>query len=108
MLGLYFKPIKNHDAFAFAVEDYLTFEGADPDTNIAAVQMEDNTDDFELQAFFSMASAAQAKLVVLGYNFLSDDIAGDYFDHLIETAGQWDYKEIPNVYEDRIVFAQGI
>lgn len=108
MLGLYFKSIKNHDAFTFAVEDYLTFEGADPGTNIAAVQIEDNTDDFELQAFYSMASAAQAKLIVLGYDYLSDDIAGGYFDHLIEMAGQWGYKEIPNVYEDRIVFGQGI
>ena len=108
MLGLFFHPIKELGVFPFAVEDYLTFDGADPDANCAAVQMEDNTDDFELQAFYSMASAAQAKLIILGYEYLSDDIAGGYFDHLIEMAGQWGYKEIPGVYEDRIVFGQDI
>lgn len=108
MLGLFFRPIKEVGTFPFAVEDYLTFEGADPNANCAAVQLEDYTDDFELESFYSMASAAQAKLIILGYEYLTEDTYDGYFDHIIEMAGQWGYKEIPGVYEDRIVFGQGI
>lgn len=108
MLGLFFKKITEYGVFPFAVEDYLTYENADPNTYCAAVQMEDNTDDFELDSFFSMASAAQAKLVILGYELLSDEIHGFYFDSLIAKGMKYGYVEIPGVYEDRIVFRQDV
>lgn len=87
--------------FAFAADDYRGKTGKTAQIAIGGILEESDTEE-ALKEFVSTAISNFADLIVFDINHVSNDKVNEVRN--LFRINEFGFREIPNVYEDRIVF----
>lgn len=87
--------------FAFAADDYRGMTGKTARIAIGGILEESDTEE-TIKEFVSDAISNCADLIIFDINNVSNDKVNEVLN--LFRINEFGFKEIPNVYEDRIVF----